>query len=59
MMNNEKYEIWRTNKFNDCPTECVGIMYDVGLAEDFISYQASLGESFVVMRDGVRVDTQL
>lgn len=59
MTDNKEYEIWKTNKFNDSPTECVGIMYDAALAEDFINYQASLGESFVVMRDGIRVDTQL
>lgn len=37
MMNNEKYEIWRTNKFNASPTECVGIMYDVGLALNLLA----------------------
>ena len=53
-----KYEIWRTNKFNDdMLTECVGIIYDISLAEDFITYQATKGESFAIMRDGVRVDT--
>lgn len=58
-MNNKKYEIWKTNKFNDNPTECIGIMYDIALAEDFVNYQASLGENFIVMCDGIRVDTQL
>ena len=59
MENVEKYEIWRTNKFNDNPMECMGIMYDFTLAEDFINYQASIGENFVILHNGIRVDMQL
>lgn len=53
----EKYEIWKTNPFNEhILSECVGIMYSKKLAKDFVAYQASLGESYTVLKDGKEVE---
>lgn len=53
------YEIWRTNRFdNDIPVECVGRLYDLELAKDFVDHQATMGESFVIIRDGNKIDTE-
>ena len=48
-----KYEIWKTNPFNDdILTDCVGVMYDLKLAKDFVDYQATVGEGFAVKENG-------
>lgn len=47
------FEIWKTNQFNDdILTDCVGVMYDLQLAKDFVDYKASIGEGFVVKQNG-------
>lgn len=43
------YEIWKTNRFNeDILTERVAIFYNQELAESFLDYMATLGESYVI-----------
>lgn len=50
----EKYEIWKTNIFNDdILTDCVGVMYDLELAKDFVDYQATVAcERYAVTQNG-------
>lgn len=51
-----KYKIWRTNRFNAMIlSELVAEFDDLELAKDFVDYQASLGESYAILKDGVRL----
>lgn len=52
-----KYKIWRTNRFNDTIlSELVAEFDDLELAKDFVEYQASIGNSYAILKDGVRID---
>lgn len=52
-----KYKIWRTNRFNETIlSELVAEFDDLELAKDFVEYQASMGESYAILKDGVRID---
>lgn len=52
-----KYKIWRTNRFNDTIlSELVAEFEDLALAKDFVEYQATMGESYAILKDGVRID---
>lgn len=49
----EKYTIWKTNIFNEeILTDYIGVMNDLKLAKDFVDYQATMGESFAITKDG-------
>lgn len=49
-----KYKIWRTNRFNESIlSEFVTEFDDLELAKDFVDYEATLGNSFVVLENGV------
>lgn len=51
-----KYKIWRTNRFNaTILSDLVAEFDDLELAKDFVDYQASLGESYAILKDGVRL----
>jgi hypothetical protein len=51
-----KYKIWRTNRFDETIlSELVAEFEDLELAKDFVDYQASIGESYTVLKDGVRL----
>lgn len=51
-----KYKIWRTNRFDETIlSELVAEFNDLELAKDFVDYQASLGNSFAILKDGVRL----
>ena len=51
-----EYSIYRRNPFNDnILSDLVGKFSDLELARDFIEYQASLCNSFCIIRDGVVV----
>lgn len=52
-----KYKIWRTNRFNETIlSEFVAEFDDLELAKDFVEYEASLGETFAILENGVRID---
>lgn len=52
-----KYKIWRTNRFDETIlSELVAEFEDLELAKDFIEYQATMGESYAILKDGVRID---
>jgi hypothetical protein len=49
-----KYKIWRTNRFNESIlSEFVTEFDDLELAKDFVDYEATLGNSFAVLENGV------
>jgi hypothetical protein len=51
-----KYKIWSTNRFdNMILSELVAEFDDIELAKDFVDYQASLGNSYAILQDGVRL----
>lgn len=51
-----KYKIWRTNRFNEMIlSDLVAEFDDLELAKDFVEYQATLGESYAILQDGVRL----
>lgn len=51
-----KYKIWRTNRFNETIlSELVAEFDDLELAKDFVDYQASIGKSYVIVKDGVKL----
>lgn len=52
-----KYKIWRTNRFDgEILSELVAEFDDLELAKDFVDYQATLGNSYAILKDGVRID---
>lgn len=52
-----KYKIWRTNRFDETIlSELVAEFDNLELAKDFVEYQATLGESYAILKDGVRID---
>lgn len=52
-----KYKIWRTNRFNETIlSELVAEFNDLELAKDFVEYQATMGESYAILKDGVKID---
>jgi hypothetical protein len=52
-----KYKIWRTNRFDETIlSELVAEFEDLELAKDFVEYQATMGESYAILKDGVRID---
>lgn len=51
-----KYKIWRTNRFDETIlSELVAEFDDLELAKDFVDYQASIGDSYAILQDGVRL----
>lgn len=51
-----KYKIWRTNRFDaTILSELVAEFDDLELAKDFVEYQATMGESYAILEDGVRL----
>ena len=51
-----KYKIWRTNRFDETIlSELVAEFDDLELAKDFVDYQASLGNSYAILKDEVRL----
>ena len=51
-----KYKIWSTNRFdNMILSELVAEFDDIELAKNFVDYQASLGNSYAILQDGVRL----
>lgn len=51
-----KYKIWRTNRFNETIlSELVAEFDDLELAKDFVDHQASIGKSYAILKDGVRL----
>ena len=51
-----KYKIWRTNRFDvTILSELVAEFDDFELAKDFVDYQATLGESYAIVKDGVKL----
>lgn len=51
-----KYKIWRTNRFDETIlSELVAEFDDLELAKDFVDYQATLGNSYVIVQDGVKL----
>lgn len=54
----DEYAIWRTNRFDDTILqERVGVFYSLELAKDFVEYQATIGESFTITKDGKIIDS--
>ena len=37
-------------------SELVAEFEDLALAKDFVEYQATMGESYAILKDGVRID---
>jgi hypothetical protein len=51
-----KYKIWRTNRFDgEILSELVAEFDNLELAKDFVEYQATLGNSYAIVQDGVRL----
>lgn len=51
-----KYKIWRTNRFDgEILSELVAEFDNLELAKDFVDYQATLGNSYAIVQDGVRL----
>lgn len=54
---NLDYVIWETNRFNDELLQGIVAKFsDLELAKDFVEYQATLGNSFAIIKDGKRVE---
>lgn len=55
----ETFKIWRTNSFNnELLEECVGELYDLELAKELVSHQATLGNSYAITKNGVRIECE-
>lgn len=54
---NFDYVIWSTNRFNDeLLQEIVAKFSDFELAKGFVEYQATLGNSFAITKNGKRIE---
>lgn len=54
---NLDYVIWETNRFNDDLLQGIVAKFsDLELAKGFVEYQATLGNSFAITKDGKRVE---
>lgn len=52
-----KYKIWRTNRFDEkILSELVAECDDLEFAKDIVEYQATMGEFYAILKDGVRID---
>jgi len=52
-----KYKVWSTNMWDeDLLQEIVAIFFDLEKAVEFVEYQATLGQTYVVMRNGKKID---
>lgn len=47
------YKVWRTNRFNGVPSEFVCSLDDFEVAKGIIEYQATLGDTFAILKDDV------
>lgn len=55
-MKDIKYDVWKCNKFNDdILSDFVAVFYNLELAKSFVDYQMTLGENYVVLKNGVRI----
>ena len=53
----EEYKIYKTNRFNDeILQDIVAIFYSKELAEDFVSYEITLGNNYAIIKDGERIE---
>ncbi len=53
----EEYKIYRTNKFNEnILQDIVATFYNKELAEDFVLYEATIGNSYVIIKNGERIE---
>lgn len=51
------YEVWKTNRFKeDILIELVAIFKNFEDARDFVEYESTICESYVILRDGKRID---
>lgn len=55
MQKNNLYEIYKTGCFSDMRGEKVAVFYDLWLACNFVDYEATFGNSFVIICDGEEV----
>mgnify|MGYP000884401627 CR=1 FL=1 len=52
-----EYKVWKANKFNDdILTDLVAIFYDLEIAVDYVKYQATISEHYVIIQNGTKVD---
>ena len=52
-----KYAIWSTNQFNDeILSELIAHFYDLEAAKDYVDYQLSIGNSFVILQNNKRIN---
>lgn len=56
-MNKEQsFAVWRTNLFNDdILNELIAHFYNLETAKNFVDYQASLGNGFVVLQNNEKI----
>ncbi len=53
----EEYKIYKTNRFNDeILQDIVAIFYSKELAEEFVSYEITLGNSYAIIKNGERIE---
>ena len=53
----EEYKIYKNNRFNDeILQDIVAIFYSKELAEDFVSYEITLGNNYAIIKDGERIE---
>lgn len=55
-MDNCKYTIYQANKFsNELLEGVVAVFYDLKLAKEFVDYQLSIGEDFVIVHNDIYI----
>ena len=51
------YKVWKANVWNeDLLQEIVAIFYDLERAVEFVEYQATLGQTYVIKYNGKKID---
>lgn len=52
-----EYKVFKTNMFDDeILTDLVAVFFNLEYAKDFVEYKSTLGESYVIIKDGKRID---
>ena len=56
-MKRNKYKVWEANMWDEnLLQEIVAIFFDLEKAIEFVEYQATLGQTYIVKHNGKKID---
>ena len=55
-MAEQKFAVWSTNVFdNEILSDLIAHFYDLEAAKDYVDYQLSIGNTFVILQNNKRI----